>query len=87
MEKFMKLKEYKNKYEHYFVDGKGMLQGEFKLYHSNGQLEIHCFYKDDKIHGEYKRYYKDGSIDYKRYYSNGKDVTDMYNKLKKWKSL
>jgi len=63
------------------------IHGEYKEYYSGGQLWVHCYYKDNNRHGEYKRYYKDGSLNYIKYYSNDKDITDMYNKLKKWKSL
>jgi len=89
MEKFMKLKEYKNNYVHYFLDENDKLQGEYKSYYGNGQGQLYykCYYKDSKRQGEYKRYSPDGSLKYKRYYSNGKDVTDMYNKLNVWKSL
>jgi len=87
MEKFMKLKEYKGITYHYFKDENGSRQGEFKLYHPNGQLRIHSYYKDGKLYGEYKQYYSNGPLEYKKYYLNDKDVTDMYNKLQAWKSL
>jgi len=87
MEIIMKLKEHKTKRIHFFVDENGLLQGEYKSYHSDGSLYIHSYYKDDKRHGEYKQYNTDGSLECIEYYSNDKDVTDMYNKLKTWKSL
>ena len=69
----------------YYKDGK--LHGEYKVYNKNGQLWIHYFYKEDIKHGECKRYSPDGSLDYTEYWSNGKDITDMYNKLNVWKKL
>ena len=87
MEKIMKLTEHKNEWRHYFQDENGLKQGEYKRYYSGEQLWIHYFYKDGKRHGECKEYNEDGSLDCKKYYSNGKDVTDMYLKLEKWKSL
>ena len=88
MEKFMKLKEHKSFTYHYFKDDEFKLQGEYKrYYHSNGQLWLHSYYKDDKRHGECKAYNEDGSLIFKRYYSNGNDITGMYLKLKAWKSL
>ena len=89
MEISMKLKEIKNKLTHFFEDEKGNIQGEYKQYYSNSnnRLFIHCYYKDGKLQGEYKLYNIDSSLKYTKYYSNGKDVTDMYHKLKTWKSL
>ena len=87
MEISMKLTEYKTKHEHYFRDKDFKLQNEYKSYYNNNQLRTHCYFKDGERHGEYKIYNPDGSLDSKSYYSNGKNITDMYNKLKKWKSL
>ena len=47
---------------HYFLDENSNFQGEYKYFHSNGTLSIHCFYKDGKRHGEYKWWWSDGTL-------------------------
>ena len=58
--------------------------GEYKDWHKNGKLRVHCYFKDGEYDGEYKDwhkngqlwehcYYKDGMMDreYRRYYYTG----------------
>ena len=52
-------------------DGK-LSYGEYKSYYSNGQIYIHCFYKDGQRDGEYKRYYSNGQIYIRCFYKDGK---------------
>ncbi|HNQ20216.1 MAG TPA: toxin-antitoxin system YwqK family antitoxin [Bacteroidales bacterium] len=67
--------------------------GEYKERHSNGQLHIHCFYKDGRNNGEYKEwhsngqlnihcFYKDGRRDgeYKEWYKNGQERIHCFYK-------
>lgn len=61
--------------------------GEYKRWHNNGQLYIHCFYKNNKIHGEYTEWCDNGQMykhlfykkdkrcgEYKRWLRNGELV-------------
>ena len=45
----MKLTEYKTKIRHYYLDENGRFQGEYKEWHTNGQLEYHCFYIEGEL--------------------------------------
>lgn len=46
--------------------------GEMKRYNpSTGLLEYEYFYKEGKLHGEYKRWHENGTIDYIYNYNNG----------------
>jgi len=83
----MKLKEIKTNDAHYFRDDDFNLQGEYKEYFSDGQLWVHCYFKDGKRHGEYKVYNPDGQLWVHCYFKDGKDITNMYLKLQTWKSL
>ena len=79
------LREIKTNSYHYFLDEKGLFQGEYKSYHENGHMYVHTFHKDDNIHGEYKSYFRNGHMwehvlyqngvehgEYKQYQRNGK---------------
>ena len=55
------LREIKNKNYRYFEDELGRKQGEYKSYLANGSLYVHCFYVDDKRHGEYKEWHASGN--------------------------
>ena len=67
--------------------------GEYKSWFDDGQLSIHCNYKEGKLKGEYKRwfsncqlqnhcYYKEGKLEeeYKRWWSNGQLQNHCYYK-------
>ena len=56
----------------FFVDENGLIQGEYKDFHLNGQIWEHSFYQNGKRHGEYKEYYRNGLIYSKSFYQNGK---------------
>ncbi len=47
------------------------MEGEFKSYHNNGQLNEICNYVGEKIEGEYKEYYDNGQLYFVCNYING----------------
>ena len=51
---------------------KGKREGEWLIYHSNGQLEEDVNFKDGKKEGEYLRYSKNGKLYHKGNYKNDK---------------
>ena len=56
----------------YSVDSQGRKQGEYKRFTSLGNIYIKCNYIDNKLDGEYIRYYYDADIIlYKCNYSKG----------------
>lgn len=55
---------------HYFIDETGKYQGEYKWYWGNGQLGVHCFYKNDLRHDELKWYDKGGQLEEHKLYEN-----------------
>ena len=57
----MKGKIYEKKIEYDVVDGKK--NGEFKLYHENGILEMEGKIKDNKNTGLWRYYYNDGELE------------------------
>lgn len=60
----------------YYVNDKGEKHGEYKHYHTNGKLYIHCFYKHGECHGEYKQYYDDGKLHTHCFYKDGELSTE-----------
>jgi hypothetical protein len=49
------------------------VDGEYKLYYGNNeQLFKHCFYKNDKLYGEYKFYYHNAQLYIKCFYKDDK---------------
>jgi len=78
----MGLTHIKTKEHDYYEDDQGRRQGEFKWYYANGQLWLHCWYKDDEYHGEYKSYHKDGSLWEHTYFEDGKEKGLKYLKIK-----
>ncbi len=44
------------------VDSKGIRNGLYREYYSNGTIKAEGHYKDDKMEGEYKEYYEDGTL-------------------------
>ena len=53
----------------------GKLDGEYKEYYKNGNLEYHKFYKDGELDGEYKRYYENENLKYHKFYKDGKEIS------------
>ena len=49
---------------------------EEKDYYSHGQIRRHCFYKDGKLHGEYKRWRSNGQLRGHYFHKDGEDITD-----------
>ena len=64
------MREIKTLYEHYYENDKGQKHGEYKNYDANGQLVIHCHYKNGQKHGEYKQYYSNGQLSYHCHFNN-----------------
>ena len=56
------LKEIKSDRWHFFKDARHRFQGEYKSWHSNGNMWGHCFFVDDAYHGERKVWRKDGTL-------------------------
>jgi hypothetical protein len=54
-----------------FTVVKGKLEGEFKEWWENGQLVVHCTFKDGKLYGGYKELDKYGVIIKDYTYKNG----------------
>ena len=63
--------------EEYWIDDDGELHGEYKRWHKNGQLWIHCFCVNDELHGEYKWWNDNGEIRCHEYMSHGEVVRDL----------
>jgi hypothetical protein len=47
-------------------------EGEYKEYYENGNLKIHCFYKDDKLEGEYREYFENKNLHLHCFYKDNK---------------
>jgi antitoxin component YwqK of YwqJK toxin-antitoxin module len=47
-------------------------EGPAKYYYQNGNVEITCIYKNDKLDGLFEKFYPDGRIQEKTNYKNGK---------------
>lgn len=43
--------------------------GEYKERFFNGNLYVHCFFKNNKLYGEYKDWYNDGTLALHCYYN------------------
>ena len=52
-------------------------EGTFVRYWDNGNLREHCFWKNEKLHGEYKYYRKDGQIWDHCFYENGIKIKNL----------
>ena len=50
--------------------------GEYKSWHTNGRLQIHCFYENGKKDGEYKFWNNNGKLLYHCFYKDDKVVKD-----------
>lgn len=49
----------------------GIVDGEVKVFHENGELEKISFFRDAHLHGEYKTYYDDKKVKTIGKYENG----------------
>jgi antitoxin component YwqK of YwqJK toxin-antitoxin module len=47
-------------------------QGEYRMFHENGQLKIQCEYNKDELDGEYKEWDEEGNLVLERFYVEGK---------------
>ncbi len=55
----------------YFTDEAGDAQGLFLGFSEEGYLCTRCIFLDDKWHGEYVRYDKEGSVIEREFYEHG----------------
>jgi hypothetical protein len=62
------------------VLSKGKNEKEYKCWHNNGQMSLHCHLKNNKLNGEYKEWYDNGQILTRIHYKNGKKEGEF----KKW---
>lgn len=58
--------------QHCFLNKKGKLDGEFRKWYYNSQLETQCSYKDGNFEGEFKSWYKSSRPKKHWYFKNGK---------------
>jgi antitoxin component YwqK of YwqJK toxin-antitoxin module len=70
-----------NKLTYFFKDGKvkaegvainDLMQGEWKFYRESAQLWQIGHFKDNKKHGRWVRYNKQGKLEYEETFENGK---------------
>ena len=52
-------------------DKEGKVNGLYREWYENGQLERECTYKDDKKAGLYRRWYKNGQLQEECTYKDG----------------
>lgn len=62
-----------------YYNSKGRYHGEYKEWYENGNLSIHCFYKNGQRHGEYKSWYLNGKLEIHFFCKNG----ERHGELKK----
>ena len=55
--------------------------GEYKIYHENGQIEVEGIHLDEVMDGKSKEYYKNGNIKFEGQYKDG----EMHGKWTKYK--
>jgi len=56
-------------YEHFSTN---IANGQYEIYHENGQIYKTMTYKNGKQDGLFEWYYENGQLEYKRTYKNGK---------------
>ena len=66
------LTEIKTNLIHYFHDEHGNRQGEYKDWHSNGQMYDHDYFVDDQRQGECKQWYENGQMSEHAIYCAGR---------------
>ncbi len=49
-------------------------EGLFKKWNDNGQINVHCFYKNDKLEGEYKAWNPKGKLVDSKNYKDGVEI-------------
>ena len=64
----------------YWVNDKGQKHGEYKSWHSEGQLREHSFYVNDVLHGEAKLWHENGQLISHCFYVNGR----LHGEFKRW---
>jgi antitoxin component YwqK of YwqJK toxin-antitoxin module len=52
----------------------GLIEGEYKEYHENGNLSAIYNYVNDKLEGEYKSYHPNGNLYRQHIYSYGEII-------------
>ncbi|GAA4280330.1 toxin-antitoxin system YwqK family antitoxin [Gaetbulibacter aestuarii] len=63
-DKFQKWEEFEVK--------KGILNGDYLVFHSNGEIFSHSIYKNGRLHGKNKVYHLNGAVKTEESYVNGK---------------
>ena len=61
-----------------YIEGKR--QGQYKLWHPNGQISDCCFYRNNKLDGEYKKWSANGQIYQHSFYRND----ELHGEYKVW---
>lgn len=56
-------------------------EGEYKSFHSDGQIKTRGFYRDGKLEGEYKLWYYNGRLEERKFYADG----NLEGKRQIWK--
>jgi len=64
----------------FYIDEEHKKQGEYKEWYMNGQLNLHCSFKDGLLDGEYKKLYSNGKLSNHYFYKNGK----LYGEYESW---
>lgn len=54
-----------------FINRLGLVNGDYKSYHSNGQIEVHGQFENDKEEGLFQYWYENGDLRKKVNYDNG----------------
>jgi antitoxin component YwqK of YwqJK toxin-antitoxin module len=49
-------------------------KGEYMEWYDNGQLALHCFFRNGEYHGEYSEWFDDGRLAMRLFYKNGKRI-------------
>lgn len=86
-EKKMILTEFKTAEQHFFLDENDLIQGEYKSFYESGKLRTHCIVKDNKLHGEDRRYDANGTLLRSRLLVDGEVVVDNATNLDKEEKL
>ena len=55
-------------------------EGEYKEWHGNGKLFLHCFYKNGELEGEYKSWHENGKLYSHSFYKDGR----LNSEYKRW---
>jgi antitoxin component YwqK of YwqJK toxin-antitoxin module len=52
--------------------------GEYKEWYESGELRVHSYYKQGRIHGECKIWTKDGKIDSHVFFNRGEELNRIF---------